>query len=114
MKFRQHIPNSVDSDEPPIEVEFDTLEQLLEIPFVRSFRFNSGDEGEPHIYFKNYSISAMHEGYLLMAEYEKVEKKWPITHWVVGYLSGNNIESLGLPPLSPLDQRIIIKETKDE
>ena len=113
MKFKQHIPNFVEGDEAPFEIEFDTLDQLLEIPIVRSFRLAPGTD-TAHAYFKNYSISYMPTGYLLMAEYDYVEKKWPISHWVVGYLSGGDIESLGLPALRPFNERIIIKETKDE
>lgn len=68
--IRRHIPGCCsDGDEPPEIVEFNTMEQLLSVPFVNSF---SGGQR-----FHRYSLSRNH----LMAEYRD-GKEW----WVVGTL----------------------------
>lgn len=68
--IRRHVPGCCsDGDEPPEIVEFNTVEQLISIPFVNSF--SNGQR------FHRYSLSDRR----LMAEYRD-GKEW----WVVGTL----------------------------
>lgn len=79
MKFIKHIPNCVDTSDENPPVEFSTLDELLQIPFVKRF---SKDEN-----FYRYSINKEH----LIAEYNN-GYSW----WVIGKLGG--VSTQLLPP----------------
>lgn len=64
----QHIPGFVETEKEPERVDFDTLEELLAIPFVASWK------ADPP--FERFSLSMNH----LMAEMKDG------SYWVVGYL----------------------------
>jgi len=82
MKIRQHIPNFVDLDEYPEEIEFSTLNELLEIPFVKS-KTKYDD-------FLKFSISDNH----LMVEFDE-GKTW----YVVGSI--DDVTNIDLPNWEP-------------
>ena len=76
--IRQHIPASVVGfEEDAVTIEFDTLEELVAIPFVKNFSIYGN--------FYRYSVSDNH----LMAEY-RGGREW----WVIGFLQNPDI---GLP-----------------
>lgn len=98
MKFRQHIPNMVDTGDKPFEIEFNTLEELLDNDFIKGFKQHPFDKGLSNEYFKQYSISHHHDdNYLLMVEYLEHPNfpEW----WVLVYLSGAGVDKLELPTL---------------
>lgn len=72
---RQHIPGFLTGHEPVV-AEFDTLEELLAVPFVAHWKSNPG--------FHRFSMNVEVGLSYLMAEYHN-GKEW----WVVGYLSGS-------------------------
>lgn len=65
----QHIPDFVETVEPRIRSDFDSLAQLLEVPFVKGWADKSD--------FHRFSV----EGVCLIAEL-RGGRSW----WVVGYL----------------------------
>lgn len=71
MRFTKHIPNCVDTSDENLPIEFSTLEELLQIPFVKKF----ADDGT----FYRYSMNEEH----LMAEYNN-GYEW----WTIGKLEG--------------------------
>lgn len=88
IKFRQHIPGTIECDQA-ITGEVESLDELLNLDFIKNF---SSDKD-----FVRFSISK-HEGralnYCLMAEvwpYKKDKKGF--SWWVVAYLDNN----MGLP-----------------
>lgn len=89
MKIQRHIPNCCrDGCDPlPEPVEFNDLQELMDIDFVKQWSENPT--------FFRYSISVekvLYHDTLLMAEMEE-GKSW----WVIGYLSGENIEDMQFP-----------------
>jgi hypothetical protein len=101
MKIKQHIPAACDGLSP-LEVEFNSLEELLEIPFVKKFTqcFFHNENYNP--YFKRFSISHYADYiYLLMAEYFR-HPHYP-KHWVVGYIHREDTLGLDLPVWSKDD-----------
>lgn len=87
MIFKQHIPNCVDLSRKPAPIEFNTLEELLSIPTVKS----SMDSYDGRV-FSYFAISDSH----LMAVYND-GYRW----WVVGSIYGDDIPSLNLPKWEP-------------
>jgi len=81
-RFVEHYPAYCDYD--PKSYGFDTLEELLNIEFVKRFKNQKG--------FCRYSYSSPH----LMAEYNE-GKKW----WCVGSIRNN----LGLPKWEPIYEK---------
>ena len=75
MKIRQHISNFCSGIEPQ-EAEFDSLAELMAIPWVKQWT----DDKD----FFRFSISNEHH---LMAEIHS-GKKW----WVVGYLTNYQLD----------------------
>lgn len=73
----RHIPAFVEHDpQDRTRVDFDTLTQLLEIPFVKEWvKF-------PH--FLRYSQSKYMENYLLVAEIAPSKESPAGQHWVIG------------------------------
>ena len=88
--IRQHIPAFFEGM-PQSVIEFDTQEELLDIPFVRAFRVTEGAEDTPDPYFYRYSIA---EGDKLMVEI-RGGKAW----FVIGHL--DDISNLNLPDWKP-------------
>jgi len=87
-KIRRHVPSFVDMDEEPETVEFTTVEELLEIPFVNDW---NRDED-----FFRFSIgSRKNRISLLMAEFDK-GKAW----YVVGHME--NVNDIELPDWKPV------------
>ena len=82
-KIKQHRPSYVTGFENEVK-EFSSLEELLNIEFVKSFTFQPN--GELNLDFHQFSISKELGTYLLMAEYNK-GSNW----WVVGYIDDNEI-----------------------
>jgi len=70
-KIKQHIPNFCDGLIPE-KVEFETLDNLLNVPFVKQFSLYKG--------FKGYSVFKTPKQNLLIANYDNGEV------YVVGYL----------------------------
>ena len=75
-KIRQYIPGFISGVEPETR-EFNTLEELLDIPWVSRFKTKEPKPG----YFHQYSVSRDDSQPLLVAEVEGGTKQW-----VVGYL----------------------------
>lgn len=86
--IRQHIPNFVSGFNPAIE-EFKTLDELLNLDFVK--RFSDGDPNFYRFSVKDY-VTRVH----LMAEYDEGR-----TWWVVGYINGIAKDDIGLPQWIP-------------
>lgn len=85
MKIRRHIPGFVDVD-PPEDIEFRSIEELLAIEWLKNDRENDFD-GIP---FWRHSQSRYGDEWLLLSEWKgNGVHKW----WVVGYLS----DDMGLP-----------------
>ena len=85
--FRQHVPNSCEGVDPIVQC-FDTLEELLNIPFVKQWIKDKD--------FYRYSINPDGENkWMLMQETNK-GKSW----WVIGYLR-NCKGGLKLPKWEP-------------
>lgn len=83
MKITRYFPGFArDGDEPDIISEFDTLEQLMQIPWVKGWP--EPLQAEPVAY--GYSMSGRH----LMADFHN-PRKW----WVVGIM--HETYNLGLP-----------------
>lgn len=105
MKIKRHIPNYVSGIEPQT-VEFNSLSELLNIPFVLDFRMDAFGKDAENPYFKQYSISpyvkhmkqelGSDEILLLMAEFD-TDEKWTVSHWVIGYISKDEHDDLKLP-----------------
>ena len=85
--IKQHIPNFVSGVDPET-VEFQTLDELLDISFVKIWKDKN---------FYQYSVSEDRWGTILMAEYNS-GIKW----WVVGNIKGTTREELGLPEWKPV------------
>lgn len=90
MTIRQHIPAFVDGIEPG-RADFETLEQLLAVPFVKRW-------SEPAEAFRRYSYVPRRYEYresrnvdYLMAEMADGK------HWVIGYIEPGAGERFGLP-----------------
>ena len=91
--IKQHMPNFVSID--PQEAEFETLEDLMNVEFVKRWTDNGWGDA-----FHRFSISHDdwmvkygYEDYMhLMAEMDGGEK-W----YVVGYIYGSSPEEIGLP-----------------
>lgn len=83
-QFKAHIPPFMDIPHPS-PVEFNTLDELLQIPFVSNF---SEEEN-----FYRFSLA----GYSLMAEFDE-GREW----WVVGSISRPG--ALNLPVWKPGDK----------
>jgi hypothetical protein len=99
MKIKQHIPAACEGDEP-LEVEFNSLEELLEIPFVKKFSQCFYCIENPNHYFKQFSLSHYVDYiYLLIAEFE--EHPHLPKHWVVGYIHREDTLVLDLPIWEP-------------
>jgi hypothetical protein len=86
--IKQHIPNFV-SGFDPVTTEFETLDELLSLDFVK--RFNDGDNS-----FYRFSVNDYSTRVHLMAEYDE-GRKW----WVVGYIYGIAKDDIGLPQWKP-------------
>lgn len=89
MNIVQHIPNFCEGDEPPICVEFQTVEELLAIEFVANWSLL------PKFY--QYSLfihkkKGGHKRHAFMAEFDE-GKEW----WVVGKITAQQPDKLGLP-----------------
>ena len=74
MKIKQYMPNYFDGF-PLEEAEFESVEELRKIPFVK--RWIEG----PH--FERFSLNCSKSSVALMAELRE-GKEW----WVVGFISG--------------------------
>ena len=85
--IKQHIPNFV-SGFDPVTQNFETLEELLDIDFVKQW---SGDND-----FHQFSIGPYGDRWHLMAE-QNNGKRW----WVVGYITGIVKDDLHLPDWKP-------------
>jgi hypothetical protein len=85
--IKQHIPNFVSGFDPVIQ-NFKTLEELLDIDFVKQW---SADED-----FHQFSIGPYDSRWHLMAE-QNNGKRW----WVVGYIIGIVRDELNLPDWKP-------------
>lgn len=84
MKITQHVPNYIDGDHQT--AEFGSLEELLEIDWVKSWSTHDMKD----LPFWRYSESNGSQDIILMGEWKEGDKhSW----WVIGYLS----ESVGLP-----------------
>ena len=83
--IKQHVPNFFDTIIPAVN-DFNTLGDLLEIPFVKMYRLNF--KGEPDEYFYRYSLSS--DNNILLAEIFQGEK-----YVIVGYIIGDH--NLQLP-----------------
>ena len=94
--IRQRIPNYVSGVDPET-VEFQTLDDLLDIPFVKIWKENGLCRDNN---FYQYSVSEEHWGTVLMAEYNS-GIKW----WVVGTMKGITGKELGLPEWKPVYQK---------
>ena len=79
--IRKHIPNFIDTDRLPDENDFETTDQLLNIPWVKEWE--SPFDGRP---FYRWSKSDNH----LIAEYDN-GKFW----WVIGFI--RNPDNIELP-----------------
>ncbi len=77
LTFRGHRPGSMDYDEPPPNLEFDQLEELLEMDWVKGFSRREDFSGYA-MSIGDHPLQYAH----LMATY-KDGTEW----WVVGYLS---------------------------
>lgn len=89
MLITEHPPNCVDSSRPLQVAEFNTLNQLYDVSFVRKWRDGNIERKEN---FYRYSIVRREHGkHILIVEYDNGER-W----WVVGYIQGED-------PLNPLD-----------
>jgi len=86
--IRRHVPNCVDMDDECNPIEFSTVEELLDISFVKSFK----DYDD----FHKFSIADRFNGPSLMAEYNK-GKKW----WVIGHI--DDASSIDLPDWKAVD-----------
>ncbi|PWT88678.1 MAG: hypothetical protein C5B54_10245 [Acidobacteria bacterium] len=84
--IKQYRPTFVESDEELKRVEFNSLDELLAIPFVKNF--SEGKYAGP--LFKRFTIS---DHKILMAEYKSGE------YYVVGFLK----EPVDLPKWEPRD-----------
>jgi len=73
--IEQHIPESIETDDPPIIAQFITLAELVAIPFVANF------QAEPN--FFRFSIEKYGIHALLMAEFD-TGRRW----LVVGLITG--------------------------
>ena len=108
MKIKRHIPNACSSPggEDAITIDFNSLDELLSIVFVKRFKMCVFHPEEENVHFKCYSLSkyAMNlpneDVYLLMAEFY-VTNKWKEGWWVIGYISKNEHEKLDLPEWTP-------------
>jgi hypothetical protein len=80
--IRQHIPNFV-SGIDPVSVDFETIDDLMNIDFVKQWKRNE---------FFQFSIAPSGNGYHLMCEL-KNGTKW----YVVGYLTGVGEDKFNLP-----------------
>jgi len=88
MIFKQHVPNCVDLSRKPALIEFNTLEELLSIPYVNSRMDNYEDKVFSHFALSDNSSRLMavyNEGYY-----------W----WVVGSITGDTF-TLDLPVWKP-------------
>jgi len=85
--IKQHIPNFVSGFDPVIQ-NFETLEELLDIDFVKYWGV--------HEDFHQFSIRPYGDRLFLMAE-ENNGKRW----WVVGYITGTVRDELNLPDWKP-------------
>lgn len=88
MKIKQHIPDA-SSGFKAAQEKFGTLNELLKIDFVARWEENAG--------FYQFSIAkkekaGSHHQYFLMVELDQGN-----TWYVVGYISGANINKLALP-----------------
>ena len=91
--IKQHMPNYVSID--PKEAEFETLEDLMNVEFVKRWTDNRwGDDFHQFsISHDDWMVRSGHEDYMhLMAELDG-GKKW----YVVGYIYGSSPEEIGLP-----------------
>ena len=92
MKIRSHVPNyCFDGEEPDPEIEFNSLDELMNIDFVKRWANN------PMIQFHKYSISYRPSHYGITSHLLMAELKGGAEWWVIGYLSGEGIEKIGLP-----------------
>lgn len=79
MKFQSHVPNFVDCD-PAIPMgEFESIEKLLEHPWIKDW--NYGQDGFHYCWSDN---NGQWSNAVLMAEWLDETKKR--TWWVLGYL----------------------------
>ena len=85
MKITQHVPNYISGCDPRV-TEFESLEELLEIEWVKQWSTHDMKD----LPFWRYSESKGKYDIILMAEWKEGDKH---TWWVLGYLS----ESVGLP-----------------
>jgi len=91
--IKQHLPNYVSID--PQESEFETLEDLMNVGFVKQWTDNRwGDDFHQFsISHNDWIVKYGHEDYMhLMAEMDG-GKKW----YVIGYIYGSSPEEIGLP-----------------
>lgn len=82
--IRQHVPKFFDVLSPTI-AEFNSTEELLEIPFVKMYRLDTN--GEPDDYFHRYSLDSKNT---LIVEMDKGK-----FHTIVGFITGSH--NLNLP-----------------
>lgn len=100
MKIKEHLPSIGFSYHKPIEVEFLTIDELMNIPFVLKWTRCFFDSEKPSHAFKRFSIShCVDDMHLLMIEYHNDPFLKMPPYWVVGYIKGPlfHIGTLGLP-----------------
>ena len=84
--IRQHIPNFV-SGIDPVSVDFETIDDLINIEFVKQWKRND---------FFQFSIFPSGEYYILMCELKNGTRRY-----VVGYITGIDGDKLNLPSWKP-------------
>ncbi len=93
--IRQYRPAYFTGYENEIK-EFNSIEELLNIDFVKNFKYLSNGEVDKDFY--QYSIGNNGERDILIAEY-KEGYEW----WVIGYINENEIIK-GLPLFKPKEK----------